>query len=137
MIRQYISTGSLDRLVLPKIIRGARIDSFWISSFLKSSKYASIGSSRALFLFLLMLCKDSVTYIISASKGFSGFYWSGDTRIWTGEKGFAVPRLTTRPCRQNEKNRWKYSLTKNPPFFDWSRALLFIVSQTIIKTHNA
>ena len=26
---------------------------------------------------------------------------SGDTRIWTGEKGFAVPRLTTRPCRQN------------------------------------
>lgn len=28
--------------------------------------------------------------------------WWGGTRIWTGEKGFAVPRLTTRPCRQND-----------------------------------
>ena len=28
------------------------------------------------------------------------FCWSGDTRIWTGDKGFAVPRLTTWPCRQ-------------------------------------
>lgn len=33
--------------------------------------------------------------------------WWGGTRIWTGEKGFAVPRLTTRPCRQNDTQQDK------------------------------
>jgi hypothetical protein len=63
---------------------------------------------------LCLLWNNSVSlYQLSAeqnilaeqNKGFRVFCWSGDTRIWTGEKGFAVPRLTTRPYRQNDTKK--------------------------------
>lgn len=57
------------------------------------------------------------------NKVFRVFCWSGDTRIWTGEKGFAVPRLTTRPCRQGNRNKKKTKIP--PPFFFLTKLLFF------------
>lgn len=79
-----------------------------------------------LFLTCFCFCWVRVLRVLSAgwNRVFWVLCWSGDTRIWTGEKGFAVPRLTTRPCRQNDTKQ----TGRNYPFLVdyWTVSFLFL-----------
>ena len=89
--------------------------------------------SRVLFPHRLPLEKKIESFLSTKrNKLFQFSCLSGDTRIWTGEKGFAVPRLTTRPCRQNDTNIWEYPVPQKTKqkregvlnFFFWCVCIL-------------
>ena len=67
---------------------------------------------------LLLTGNNSGIYISRTEEEISKFFvcWWGDTRIWTGEKGFAVPRLTTRPCRPNDP-KWMSQFLQITAFY--------------------
>lgn len=103
--RHYISSrkesGSLASTI--------RIFLLILDSLNKKFKYFFKKSPERVFrinqvLTVPLFCWVKFGWVISAeqNKRFRFVCWWGGTRIWTGEKGFAVPRLTTRPCRQND-----------------------------------
>lgn len=109
-IRHYISSRresrSLDNSSTIRIfpwILDARIYNLFENPQPDASNQTNINS-------LLLLGNISASSISRTEEDISSllFCWSGDTRIWTGEKGFAVPRLTTRPCRQNDRKYMKF-----------------------------
>lgn len=73
-----------------------KIYSFFIELWILKIKYRHDRPSRL----PLLLAGQEFVELDQQNKKFQVFCWSGDTRIWTGDKGFAVPRLTTWPCRQ-------------------------------------
>lgn len=49
---------------------------------------------RAIFFTSILAVRDLISFVDQATPGFE-----------LGKRGFAVPRLTTRPCRQNDTNK--------------------------------
>ena len=91
-------------ILMRLLVESIRIDKFLVQIWVQTKKPAvPLEVSRSPFLRVLLLGANSISYINKRKRNkiFCVFCWSGDTRIWTGEKGFAVPRLTTRPCRQS------------------------------------
>lgn len=77
---------------------------------------------------LLLLEKFVKLYQQNIIRYADFFCWLGDTQIWTGEKGFAVPRLTARPCRQNGTKKYM----KIFHFFSGGGVFVFVLVSGIL-----
>lgn len=97
MIRQYISTGSLDRLVLPiqKSSLESQAQGLTVFESPASSNQASIGSYRALFLFPFFLCYARIRRLIlyQQAKGFRVFIDQATPGFELGKKDLQSPAL--------------------------------------------
>lgn len=88
-------------------IRDEKIYSIWKNKPPDAYNFESNKSQESFSHTCFRWKKDIESFLSTKwNKLFSFSCRKGDTRIWTGEKGFAVPRLTTRPCRQNDTKKY-------------------------------